>query len=496
MIKRVLFVCCFVFGGSLCMADEVVVLRDREEVRLEGFVSFAQGKLLLETPYGTLEFPEGTWKQGSVVRGDPCDDLNLRKDFLSYYVSRADYKRARDEIDRIRTLCSEENQPSEFWDIYAEAMDYLQHAESLRIAMSQIDDRRLNQAMGLTLEKSEVEQLDAAGGAFDDLTKETKAVIDAQAAHSSNRTRNALKYDALALMVDLSNAVAARSKLKPKKTDKMVMDYWRENFAPRLEPMPWLARLLHRKPKLRDLHEAWETEDSGSAAWAVVDSATAVLNEKADEALAALSYGAGYKLYESEIQRLYEVPRKPLTGLPTPEEPAAVGEYKTLGEFKASTDYRSSIGCALQMYNAGPGRGRQHNCRVPITSTIEYVNAILADYSDPASGPKSGEFDDLISAELENLGTKREPELNLELIKALIHRESRFDPEASGLAGEKGLMQIMPGTWNEVYLQWEVAPGCSFHEKGHDPACNIKIGVNYLNHCIKEARKQLDEKTA
>jgi soluble lytic murein transglycosylase-like protein len=61
------------------------------------------------------------------------------------------------------------------------------------------------------------------------------------------------------------------------------------------------------------------------------------------------------------------------------------------------------------------------------------------------------------------------------LVKAVIHAESSFNPDAVSPKGAKGLMQLMPGTAREVGVRDALAP-----------APNIYGGVYYLAGLIKE----------
>ena len=64
------------------------------------------------------------------------------------------------------------------------------------------------------------------------------------------------------------------------------------------------------------------------------------------------------------------------------------------------------------------------------------------------------------------------------LVKAVIWRESRFQAEAQGAAGEVGLMQIRPG----VVQEWSAAERTSSTRPEHvmQPLTNILIGTWYL----------------
>ena len=65
------------------------------------------------------------------------------------------------------------------------------------------------------------------------------------------------------------------------------------------------------------------------------------------------------------------------------------------------------------------------------------------------------------------------------LVKAVIYRESRFDPSARGKAGEVGLMQIMPET---AVKDWARAQNVELPTVGmlYSPQLNIEIGTWYL----------------
>jgi soluble lytic murein transglycosylase-like protein len=73
------------------------------------------------------------------------------------------------------------------------------------------------------------------------------------------------------------------------------------------------------------------------------------------------------------------------------------------------------------------------------------------------------------------------------LVVALVHHESKFNPEAMGSHGEIGLMQIKPTT--AKWLSQEVPSIGTLSDdldklaqQLHDPVTNIKIGTAYLAH--------------
>jgi soluble lytic murein transglycosylase len=69
------------------------------------------------------------------------------------------------------------------------------------------------------------------------------------------------------------------------------------------------------------------------------------------------------------------------------------------------------------------------------------------------------------------------------LVKAVIWRESRFDPGARGTSGEIGLMQIMKDTGDD----WAKAENIRFywHRQLFDPEKNIRAGTWYLKRMLR-----------
>ncbi len=69
------------------------------------------------------------------------------------------------------------------------------------------------------------------------------------------------------------------------------------------------------------------------------------------------------------------------------------------------------------------------------------------------------------------------------LIRAVIWRESDFDPEATGLAGERGLMQVTPQAGREWALSQNIR---TFRDTDLlDPRTNILAGSWYLSRAMK-----------
>ncbi len=74
--------------------------------------------------------------------------------------------------------------------------------------------------------------------------------------------------------------------------------------------------------------------------------------------------------------------------------------------------------------------------------------------------------------------------VNHNFIRAVIYTESKFDPFATGDAGEVGLMQIMP-TGAAVDYAREYGIDVPAESKLFEPALNIDIGTWYLSQGLK-----------
>ena len=73
-------------------------------------------------------------------------------------------------------------------------------------------------------------------------------------------------------------------------------------------------------------------------------------------------------------------------------------------------------------------------------------------------------------------------ELDFQLVKALIHEESWFDPDARGKNGEIGLMQVTPIVAQE-YRQMEINPGRPRPDL-RVPSDNLFVGCWYLRQSL------------
>lgn len=86
-------------------------------------------------------------------------------------------------------------------------------------------------------------------------------------------------------------------------------------------------------------------------------------------------------------------------------------------------------------------------------------------------------YDDLITAAGRRYG------VNPSLVKAVVWRESRFDPDARGTVGELGLMQVT----EDAALEWVSSERIKGFHKDHllDPRTNTLAGTYYLGKMIR-----------
>ncbi len=83
-------------------------------------------------------------------------------------------------------------------------------------------------------------------------------------------------------------------------------------------------------------------------------------------------------------------------------------------------------------------------------------------------------------AEIE--AASEEFDVPIETICAVIYAESRFDSNARSSAGARGLMQIMPETFEDI----QKALGTDYSDDDlYDPAVNIRAGTYYLSYLYK-----------
>jgi len=94
------------------------------------------------------------------------------------------------------------------------------------------------------------------------------------------------------------------------------------------------------------------------------------------------------------------------------------------------------------------------------------------------------QYDRLISA------VAIEHHLDPMLVKAVVWRESRFDPQKYGTAGERGLMQVTENAANEWARETKVE---NFRvEELFDPKKNLEAGSWYLHRALQHWEEQSD----
>ncbi len=110
-------------------------------------------------------------------------------------------------------------------------------------------------------------------------------------------------------------------------------------------------------------------------------------------------------------------------------------------------------------------------CIIAASLIFGFVYDAVVTEIERAEHPRK--FSEMVNSAADSYGV---PE---ELIYAVIKTESNFDPDAVSAAGAVGLMQLMPGTFEDItnnFLGEHLPP-----EKISDPATNIKYGVYYLS---------------
>lgn len=108
---------------------------------------------------------------------------------------------------------------------------------------------------------------------------------------------------------------------------------------------------------------------------------------------------------------------------------------------------------------------------------IKGVGKKVSGQSDPFIGKRRKRFDPLIT-EVANRHN-----MDPALIKAVVHTESYFDPNATSRVGASGLMQLMPKTAS-IYGIYGV-------EDLYSPRQNLDAGVRHLSYLLKKYKNSL-----
>jgi peptidoglycan lytic transglycosylase len=108
----------------------------------------------------------------------------------------------------------------------------------------------------------------------------------------------------------------------------------------------------------------------------------------------------------------------------------------------------------------------------------------LYSFYDWVSPARFHQYDALISS------MAAEHQLDPMLLKAVIWRESRFDRQKVGSAGERGLMQVTPRAANEWAQEQKIAD--FKFEQLFDPRTNLEAGSWYLRRAIDHWQNEAD----
>ncbi len=94
----------------------------------------------------------------------------------------------------------------------------------------------------------------------------------------------------------------------------------------------------------------------------------------------------------------------------------------------------------------------------------------------PSLVRRAGEYRELVEQHAKKYG------LSPDLVLAIMHTESSFNPEAVSRANARGLMQVVPDTaGGEVHAYLNGTPGLPAENSLFNPAFNINYGTTYLH---------------
>ncbi len=108
------------------------------------------------------------------------------------------------------------------------------------------------------------------------------------------------------------------------------------------------------------------------------------------------------------------------------------------------------------------------------TRDVKDVGKKIAGQTDPYLGSRRKRFDPLITE------VAHRHDMDPALIKAVVHTESYFNPNATSHAGASGLMQLMPKT-AEIYGISDL----------YSPHQNLDAGVRHLRYLLKKYKNRL-----
>lgn len=130
---------------------------------------------------------------------------------------------------------------------------------------------------------------------------------------------------------------------------------------------------------------------------------------------------------------------------------------------------------SAEIYSYTDENGVLHFSNAPTSSKYRYTEAEISMHASIYySGSRINAYDDIIREASLNHG------LQFELIKAMIHAESSFNPNAISRSGAIGLMQIMPKNLNAFGIS-----------DPFNPRDNIMGGTRYLKQLMKKYNSDL-----
>ena len=124
---------------------------------------------------------------------------------------------------------------------------------------------------------------------------------------------------------------------------------------------------------------------------------------------------------------------------------------------------------SVEYTNIPPGGAQAHN----VTRLFSYIATCMACNLHSPINWGTVRLDLTDYADVIH-GASMESGVDEALIRAIIHAESAFNPRAMSLKGAQGLMQLMPGTANDMGVL-----------DAFDPAQNIRGGARYLGLLLK-----------
>jgi len=156
--------------------------------------------------------------------------------------------------------------------------------------------------------------------------------------------------------------------------------------------------------------------------------------------------------------------------------------FSLLFSFLALTLYSYSTFAGYYVYQMPDGSRiitdrKQHNRTYKLVKKSQKVVGIghsVADHVAVEPAAKANKFDELINR------VSLKHDMDPALIKAVVHTESYFNPNATSRVGASGLMQLMPKT-AELYGVYDL----------YSPLKNLDAGVRHLRYLLRRYKNRL-----